>query len=131
MAFTVLRGTDRLELKVVLGDEPKLAREADRTFFEHLGFTAREFVYGDAVSRRVKVGDAAGVIVHYVRPNGPTALAGLETEDWIQEVDGVPLKDYADSLAKLSAIEGDAQRREFVLLVSRGGETAILRVKLK
>ena len=131
MAFTVLRGTERLELKLVLGDEPKLAREADRTFFEHLGFTAREFVYGDAVSRRVKVGDAAGVVVHYVRPNGPTALAGLETEDWIQEIDGVALKDYADSLAKLSAIESDQQRREFVLLVSRGGETAILRVKLK
>ena len=131
LGLTVLRGTDRLELKVVLGDEPKLAREADRTFFDHLGFTAREFVYGDAVSRRVKVADAAGVIVHYVRPNGPPALAGLQVDDWIREIDGVALKDYADSLAKLTAIEADPQRREFVLLVSRGGETAILRVKLK
>ncbi len=131
MGLTVLRGADRLELKVVLGDEPKLAREADRTFFEHLGFTAREFVYGDAVSRRVKVAEGAGVVVHYVRPNGPSALAGLDVDDWIQEVDGVPLKNYADSVARLSAIEKDPQRREFVLLVSRGGETAILRVKLK
>jgi len=131
LGLTVLRGNDRLELKVVLGDEPKLAREADRTFFEHLGFTAREFVYGDAVSRRVRVADSAGVVVHYVRPNGPAALAGLETDDWIQEVDGVTLRNYADSLARLSAIEQDPLRREFVLLVSRGGETAILRVKLK
>lgn len=131
LGLTVLRGNDRLELKVVLGDEPKLAREADRTFFEHLGFTARDFVYGDAVSRRVRVADSAGVVVHYVRPNGPAALAGLETDDWIQEVDGVTLRNYADSLARLSAIEQDPLRREFVLLVSRGGETAILRVKLK
>jgi len=131
MGFTVLRGTDRVELKVVLGDEPKLAREAERMFFERLGFTAREFVYGDAVGRRVRVADAAGVVVHYVRPNSPTALAGLETEDWIKEIDGVPVKNYADALAKLSAIEKDPKRQEFILLVSRGGDTAILRVKLK
>ncbi len=131
LGITVLRGPDRLELKAVLGDEPRLVREADRTFFDHLGFTAREFVYGDSVTRRVRSADAAGVVVHYVRPNGPTALAGLQVDDWIQEIDGTPLKGYADSIARLAAIESDLQRQEFVLLVSRGGETAILRVKLK
>jgi serine protease Do len=131
MSLTVLRGSDRLELKAILGEEPKLAREAARTFFDHLGFTAREFVYGDAIARRVKVADAAGVIVHYVRPNGPAALAGLQTDDWIQEIDGAPARNYTDALAKLFAIANDPQRREFVLLVSRGGDTAILRVKLK
>ncbi len=131
MSLTVLRGADRLELKATLGEEPKLVREADRTFFDRLGFTAREFVYGDAIARRVKVAEAAGVIVHYVRPNGPTALAGLQTDDWIQEIDGAPAKNYTDALARLFAIANDPQRREFVLLVSRGGDTAILRVKLK
>ena len=33
--------------------------------------------------------------------------------------------------AKLAEIEADLSRAEFVLLVSRGGETAVLRIKLK
>ena len=37
----------------------------------------------------------------------------------------------AAATAKLAEIERDQDRAEFVLLVSRGGETAVLRVKLK
>jgi len=33
--------------------------------------------------------------------------------------------------AKLAEIETDQARAEFVLLVSRSGETAVLRIKLK
>ena len=40
------------------------------------------------------------------------------------------MKSYAQALEKLAAIEGDRNRAEFVLLVSRGGETQVLRVKL-
>ena len=46
-------------------------------------------------------------------------------------MDGVEVKTYADALEKLTAIEADANRSEFVLLTSRNGETAVLRVKLK
>jgi serine protease Do len=52
-------------------------------------------------------------------------------DDWIQEIDGMPVKTFADATAALAAIEADPARREFILLVSRGGDTAILRVKLK
>ena len=83
------------------------------------------------MNRRVKVAEGAGVVVHYVRPNGASALAGLDVDDWIQEIDDAPLKSYADSVARLSAIEKDPQRREFVLPGQPRGETAILRVKLK
>jgi serine protease Do len=130
MAMTVLRGSERLELKVTLGEEPKLLREAERKYFERLGFTARELVYGDAVERRVKPGQTSGVIVHYVKPSSPAAIAGLREEDWIKEIDGTEAKTFADVSAKLAEIEKDAARAEFVLLVSRGGETAVLRVKL-
>jgi serine protease Do len=131
IGITVLRGADRVELKATLGEAPTLIREAPRKYFERLGFTAREFVYGDAVERRLKVGDSTGVIVHYVKPNTPAALAGLQAGNWIKEIDGVAPRTFAEAAQKLSAIEADPARSEFVLLVSRGGETAVLRVKLK
>jgi PDZ domain-containing protein len=131
LALTVLRGTERVELKPVLGEEPKLLREAERKYFERLGFTAREFVYGDAVERRVSPTGTAGAVAYFVKPSSPAAIAGLTPDDWIKEIDGVEVKDFADAAAKLGAIEKDESRAEFVLLVSRGGDTAVLRIKLK
>ncbi len=131
MALTVLRGADRVTIRAVLGDEPTLIREARRKYFEHIGFTAREFVYGDAIERRIKVGQSAGVVVHYVKPNTPASIAGLEPDDWIKEIDGVSTRSFAEAVDQLAALENDSQRSEFVLLVSRGGDTAVLRVKLK
>jgi serine protease Do len=131
MGLTVLRGTETVELKATLGDEPKLIREAERKYFDRLGFTAREFVYGDAVARRVPIREAAGVVVSYVKPNSPAAAAGIEEDDWIKEIDGKAVKSFADGSAWLTAVEGDTLRTEFVLLVGRGTDTAILRVKLR
>ncbi len=131
LALTVLRGGERVELKPLLGEEPKLLREAERKYFDRLGFTAREFVYGDAVERRAKTSEATGVIAHFVKPSSPAAIAGLRPEDWIKEIDGVEVKTFADAVAKLGEIDRDQARAEFVLLVSRGGETAVLRAKLK
>lgn len=131
LALTVLRGAERVELKAVLAEEPKLLREADRKYFERLGFAAREFVYGDAIDRHVKTTAATGVVAHFVKPSSPAATAGLQQEDWIKEIDGVELTTFAAMTNKLAEIEHDVARAEFVLLVSRGGETAVLRVKLK
>jgi serine protease Do len=131
VTVTVLRGAERIDIKTTLAEQPKLLREADRTFFEQLGFTAREFVYGDGVVRRVKLADHRGVIAQFVKNNSPVSTAGLRPDDWIQEVDGTEVKTYAEAVEKLKAIEADASRNEFVLLTSRNGETAVLRVKLK
>ncbi|MEO6567885.1 MAG: PDZ domain-containing protein, partial [Opitutaceae bacterium] len=131
LTLTVLRGSETIEIKAVLGDEPKLVREAQRKYFDRLGFTAREFVYGDAVARRAKTTELYGVATNFVRPNSPAAIAGLRPDDWIREIDGGDVKDFAAAVGKLSAIESDSARSEFVLLVSRGAETAVLRVKLK
>jgi serine protease Do len=130
-AMTVLRGTERLELKAMLGEQPKLPREAERKYFDRIGVTAREFVYDDAIERRVKAAEPSGVIVHYVKPSSPASIAGLRQEDWIREIDGVETKTFANAIAKLAEIEKDEGRAEFVLLVGRGSETAVLRVKLK
>ena len=131
LKLTVLRGETRLDLPVVLGEEPRLTTEADRKYFDRIGLTAREFVYADAVALRVKTSSLAGVMAHFVKPNGPAAIAGLRTDDWIKEIDGTEVGNFAAAAQKLGAIEADAQRAEFVLLVGRGNETAVLRVKFR
>jgi serine protease Do len=130
VTLAVLRGTTRVEVKLKLGDEPKLVREADRRYFERLGFTAREFLYNDGILHRANPGTTEGVMVHFVKPGSAVATAGLRPDDWVREIDGTPVKTYAQALEKLAAIEADKARAEFVLLVSRGGETQVLRVKL-
>jgi serine protease Do len=130
MVMTVLRGGTRSDVKVVLGEQPKLFSEAERKYFDRLGFTVREFVYDDAVARRAKTSESTGVVAHFVKPNGPGATAGLRTDDWIKEIDGVEMKSFASAVVQLAAIEADRFRTESVLLVSRGGETAVLRLKL-
>lgn len=131
MTLSLLRGSTRLELKVPLAEEPRLVREADRQFFEKIGFTAREFVYGDAIARHSSAGDLAGIVAHLVKPNSPADIAGLRPDDWIKEIDGTEVKDFAAAVAKLSEIEKDLLRSETVFLVSRGGDTAVLRIKLR
>ena len=128
--LSVLRGASRVELKLKLGDEPKLVREADRHYFEKLGFTVREFLNNDSILHRTSPGTTEGVMVHFVKPGSAVATAGLRPDDWVREIDGAPIKAYVQALEKLSAIEADKTRAEFVLLGSRGGETQVLRVKL-
>jgi serine protease Do len=130
IALTILRDGRRQEMKVTLGDEPKLVREADRKYFERLGFTVREFLPTDGIMHRVKPAEQSGVIVHFVKPGSPAATAGLQPDDWVREIDGVEVRTYAEALGQLHNIDAGNKRPEFVLLVSRGAETAVLRVKL-
>jgi serine protease Do len=131
VTLSILRGSDRIELKATLADEPRLVREADRSYFEKIGFTAREFVYGDAVARHARTSELDGVVAHLVKPNSPADIAGLRPDDWIKEIDGAGIPDFAAAVEKLSGIEKDPARAETVFLVSRGGDTAVLRIKLR
>ena len=79
----------------------------------------------------IRTADISGIVANYVKPNSPVATAGLRTDDWIQEIDGVEVKTFAAAVAELVAIEADRERGEFVMLAARGTETAVLRVKLK
>lgn len=131
VSLLVLRNRERVELELTLGDAPKIPREAARSYRESLGFTVREFVYADAIGRRVPPSEARGAVVHFLKPNSPAATAGMQVDDWVQEIDGAMVADFAAVEEKLAAIEADTARNEFVLLVWRGGETAVLRVKLR
>ncbi|MBI2516442.1 MAG: PDZ domain-containing protein [Opitutae bacterium] len=130
VALTILRGSERKEIKVTLGDEPKMVREASRRYFDRLGFTAREFLSLDSIVHRSKPAERSGVVVNFLKPNSPAATAGLRPDDWIREIDGAEVKDFPAAIEKLGAIEADKTRREFVLLASRSGETQVLRIKL-
>ncbi len=131
LRLSVLRGQERLELSPVLIDEPRMLREADRQYYDRLGFTIREFLFTDAVSNRIPEKERSGVIAHFVKSNSPAAAAGLRAEDWVREIDGVEVKTYAEAVEVLGRIDQDQARREFILLISRGGETSVLRVKLR
>lgn len=130
MALSVLRGVNRQEIKVVLAEEPELVREAPRRYFDRIGLGVRQFVYGDAAARRVATNDQSGVVAYLVKPNGPADVAGLRTDDWIKEIDGAEVRTFEAASAKLASIEAELLRSEVVVLVSRGGDTAVLRIKL-
>lgn len=131
LGLTVLRGTERVELSPTLVEEPRMLREADRKYFDRIGFTAREFLFVDAVAHRIKEAERSGVVVHFVKNNSPAAAAGLRSEDWIREIDGTEVRTFDAAISKLAEIEKDLARSEFILLTSRGGETSVLRIKLR
>ena len=131
LTLSVLRGSDRIEIRAPLEEEPRLVREADRMFFEKIGFTARELVYGDAIARHSRTGDLKGIVAHLVKPNSPADIAGLRPDDWIREIDGTGIRDFASAVTRLSEIDKDLLRTETVFLVSRGSDTAVLRIKLR
>lgn len=131
MKLTVLREGARTEVTATLAEAPRLAREASRRFFEKLGFTGRECVYSDAIMRRAKAAEVQGLIIHYVKGGSPAASAGLMTEDWVKQIDGTEITTTEDAFALLEAIQADKTRNDFVMLVSRGGDTSIIRIKLK
>jgi serine protease Do len=130
VTLTVLRGTERSQVKVTLGDEPKMVREASRRYFDRLGFTVREFLVLDSIVNRTRSTEHSGVVVHFLKPNSPAAIAGLRPDDWIREIDGVEIHDYAEAVERLAALESTPSRGEFVVLAGRGGETQVLRLKL-
>lgn len=132
MTLGILRGTEeRLEFTVTLGQQPKPLKEAERNYFERLGITLRELVLFDKISRQIVDSEESGVIANFVKPNTPANTAGLLAGDMVLEIDGVAIDGYSQAIEIMQAIEDDEERREFVLLISRGTETSVIRVRLK
>ena len=131
MTLGLVRGEQHLEITIDVGRQPKSLKEAERRYFPRLGITLRESVLFDLISRRLEGSDERGVVAHFVKPNTPAATAGLRVGDLILEIDGQPADDYAHAIAHVETIEKDSARTEFVMLISRGAETQVIRVRLR
>ncbi|MGH8018008.1 MAG: PDZ domain-containing protein [Opitutaceae bacterium] len=127
----IMRGSEQLETEVTIGTQPTPLKEARRKYFPNLGITLREFVLFDRISRRMSEDEERGVVTNFVKPNTPATTAGLRAGDLIREIDGTKVESYEQGLELMQAIEDDTNRSEFVLLISRGTETSVIRVRLK
>ena len=95
-------------------------------------YDPRQGDFAVAGSLRLRVGQAEpGVIANFVRPNSPAHAAGLQQGDLIREVDGQAVTSFAQAAGLLRAIAKNPARTEFVMLISRGTGTQVLRVRLK
>ena len=131
MTAEVIRGEERKSFDVVVGDGPKVVREADYRYFEKLGFTVREFLLTDGIRRRLPKSDMNGAIVNFVTRSSAVETAGLRMGDWIKQVEGQEVASFDDVLGLLDLVEQDEEKSEFVLLVERNNETSFIRAQLK
>jgi serine protease Do len=130
LQLSLNRDGETLELELQLGDAPMEMKEAPRTFFSRLGIAVRPPLIDDAIRQRTLKQVDAGLIASYLSPNKPASSAGLRVNDWIKQIDGTTVTDYAHGIELLEAISGDTSRNELILMVERGTETQVLRVKL-
>lgn len=130
MVVEVVRGDKRENLTVKLVARPTRDRNAAREYFPRLGLSVRDFTIDDAMKHRLFQMDLKGAVVSFLRKNAPASTAEMKVGDWIKEVDGVPVTSYAQTVEKLSAIDKDLQKKEAVIMVSRGTETKVFRLKL-
>lgn len=129
MKMTVIRGNENLEIETTLIEQPTPLKEAQRAYFPELGLAIREFTLYDGIARRILRASEEGVVVDFVRPNSQVNSAGLVSGDWIKEVDGQKVKDFAEAEAIFTKLEEEQTDADFVILVSRNGETKVLRIK--
>ncbi|MBI2413840.1 MAG: DegQ family serine endoprotease [Deltaproteobacteria bacterium] len=80
------------------------------------------------LARRLGISETEGVIVSSVKPESPSATAGLRRGDVIKEIDRKPIKNMRD----YSRAVKDAEKHDVALfLIMRGNNTIYLVVKLK
>jgi serine protease Do len=129
LSLTVLRGQAEAEIELVPARSPTLMKEAERTYFEAIGLTLRQYIVADALQRREDHRLLKGAVVNFIRPNSPAAAGGVEPGDWVLEIGGQPVGDFTEATDRMQAMIEDAAREEVVLLVRRGNETSVLRIR--
>jgi len=129
LALTVLRGKQRMELEVTPTEAPMDLKEAPLRYFEELGMTIRPMVLRDSLQRREDWREADGVIVNFIRPNSPAATGEVQPGDWVREIGGESVPGFEAAVQRMETIVGEENREEIVLLVERGNETTVLRIR--
>jgi serine protease Do len=92
-----------------------------------LGITMNPTGINEKAKGYYKLSDNNGVIVADVADKGPAASAGLRKNDIIRKIDGDPVKDNRDLVAKIASRKpGETVKLEIL----RGGDTMNVDVKL-
>ncbi len=132
--FRVARGGEApKELDVSMVARPKILREAEHSYFKRLGFSIREFLLDDAINRRIFDGKTDGAVVQYVKDNSPasSALPNRLVPGYIlREINGVPVKNYAEAVDTLKKFNDDTSMKELVILAEDFSQTKVVRIKL-
>jgi serine protease Do len=93
----------------------------------YLGITMNSTGVNEKARAYYKLPDATGVIIAGVAPKGPAGLAGVHINDVVRKIDGEPVKDNQDLLAKIASRKpGETVKLEII----RGGETMKIDVTL-
>jgi serine protease Do len=129
LALTVMRKGERLELELKPQRTPTMMRETQREYFEDIGLTLREFIASDAIQRREDHRTREGAIVNFIRPNSPAAAGDLKPGDWLKEIGGEPVTDFARALDLMKELLEDPDQDELVFLIQRSNETSVLRIR--
>lgn len=130
LTLGIIRGREAMEIPVTLGAEPDNPRSAQWEYFASFGFSIREFLISDAVRQRSLKLDNPGVIARFVKPDSPASAAGLESGDWIREIEGAAVDSYEDARGLLESLQQKKGLNELVMMIRRENETKVLRLKL-
>ena len=131
IGLTVLRGDEEVDLTVVPEASPTLMKEARLHYFDQIGLTIRQYIMADALRLREDHRDIRGVMINFIRPNSLAASGGALPGDWVQEVGGQPVAGFEEARERIQALLDDDAVEEVVLLVKRGNETSVLRIRKK
>jgi serine protease Do len=93
----------------------------------YLGISMNSTGISEKARAYYKLPDTGGVLIAGVEPKGPAGLAGGKVNDVIRKIDGEPVKDNQELLARIASRKpGETVKLEIV----RGGETIKIDVTL-
>ncbi len=127
--FSIWREGQKMELKVLLEQQPIPAAEMPWWEDTDLEFSAHDIAFDDRVRLQLP-NEFQGVLVESAVPAGWAALAGLRSEDVIETAGGKPVTNVAElKQAREQAASGGA--KWWVLLVKRHGQNLFIEINLK
>ncbi len=129
VAFSLWREGQKVELPVILEEQPVPAAELPWHNDYQLEFSVREIAFDDRVRLQLPVA-AAGVLVESSAPAGWASLAGLRADDIVEQAGGAPVLALADLKGSRDAAVA-AGKDWWVLLVRRRGQTLFVEINLK
>lgn len=127
--FTIWREGQKLEVNVMLEEQPVPPAELPWWNDQHLEFSAREIAFDDRVRLQLPA-DTRGVLVESAMPAGWASLGGLRADDVIEMAGGTRVVDLEQlKQSREQAVSGT--KEWWVLLVRRRGQTLFVEMNLK